>query len=203
MKKTLSSLLPSAIILAAGISERMGKPKCFLTDAQGRPFLLRILQAYLDYGCPEVCLVLNPQGKAWIRESGYNMPANVRILVNDKPEAGRFLSLQLGIRGLSEIMPAFIHNADNPMVNPLVLDALTEGLIDAEYVRPVFQDKGGHPVLLSCRLMSKIIMEVSHVENVRDYLRNYHQNTIRVSDPGILTNINTPEDYQKFIDTGA
>ncbi|MCK5839504.1 MAG: NTP transferase domain-containing protein, partial [Bacteroidales bacterium] len=54
----------SAVILAAGRSTRMGRPKFALRFAKNLTFLEKIITGYSSFGCRQIIVVLNEQGRA-------------------------------------------------------------------------------------------------------------------------------------------
>ncbi len=62
MTKALNTKKYSAIILSAGKSSRMGVPKFSLMFDDKSTFLEKIINAYADFGCEEIIVVLNNEG---------------------------------------------------------------------------------------------------------------------------------------------
>jgi len=63
-------------------------------------------------------------------------------------------------------------------------------------------ERGGHPVLVGGEWVDKILgLPVG--ENMRDLFRNNAMNVVdtEIDDAGIITNIDTPEDYQTLLNT--
>lgn len=187
----------SAVILAAGYSQRMGQPKLSLSFGQDRSFLDCCIGAFIDFGCAEVVVVTNKTGIKWIH--GRTWPDTMHPVLNPFPRKGRFVSLQLGLKALGKNQPVFLHNVDNPFVTVEILEKLAFYAGHADYIRPGYAGKHGHPVLISAKIASDIITTKHAGENVREYLAQYTQMLIPVNDPNVLVNINTPDEYKKFI----
>ncbi|MEC7065213.1 MAG: NTP transferase domain-containing protein, partial [Candidatus Thermoplasmatota archaeon] len=83
--------IPAAVVLAAGRSRRLGRPKA-LVGVNGRPLVAWIHQRLLAAGC-EVMVVVNPDLADDVRAV---LPGAL-IAVNDNPDAGRTRSLPLGL----------------------------------------------------------------------------------------------------------
>ncbi len=92
----------------------------------------------------------------------------------------------------------FIHNVDNPFVNHKLLSLLLENIHDYDYVVPTFNNRGGHPILISKKVLKDIIAENGHNLNLKDYLSIYKKKTVNVDDEKILINVNSKEDYNKL-----
>lgn len=188
----------SAIILAAGLSSRMGFPKLSLKTPDGNPFVSRLVEQFCDFGCEEVIIVINPAGKQIMESYGLESHPAVSIAVNDHPESGRFGSIRCGLEKVSEETAVFIQNVDNPFARGETLVSLLQNLKQDIYVRPVYGGKGGHPVLLGFDLIQKIKM-INHPEmKLSEFLHKQNGIDVEVLDSAILLNINTRDDFQKF-----
>ncbi len=186
----------AAVILAAGHSSRMGVPKMFLEVRPGVSFLDACVDVFINFGCKEVMVVTNPVFLKMV-EFQSSWKEVVHLVPNAYPDFGRFYSLQLGLKALSGIRGVFFHNIDNPFVTLEVLSALSSNDSEASVVRPSFNKKRGHPVLIKYNVIKDVLAENSYNHNLRDYLARYDNVSVPVQDSGILQNINTPEDYKK------
>ncbi|TVR42424.1 MAG: hypothetical protein EA394_03480 [Bacteroidia bacterium] len=202
----------SAVIMAAGISRRMGVPKLSLPFDESRSFVQRCVQVFADFPCREISVVVNDDGMKWLSENDPGWPANVHVVLNQHPEKGRFFSLQKGLEAIRELCPVFVHNVDNPFINTALLQQLASVIHKASFIRPVCGDKRGHPALISKKAATDILHESNPVHHVRLYLEKYPQQLVTVTDPNTLVNINTPAEYHQhfkglsiylFTDTGS
>lgn len=188
----------SAVILAAGKSIRMGVPKFALKFNENTSFLEKIVNEYTVFGCTQIVVVLNEEGALFLKQNPVSLSHNTRIVTNHHPEWERFYSIKTGLKRLDKSNLAFIHNVDNPFVIHGVLKSMLDKIEDAAYVVPVFNDRGGHPVLLSEMVIKNIIAEKEHDLNFRDFLKGSIKKTVEVQDGSILVNINTDEEYRSF-----
>ena len=69
--------------------------------------------------------------------------------------------------------PVFIHNADNPFANHKVLKALYSNRTDADLIKPVFKKTGGHPILISNKIVKDIVSYKNYDIHLNDFLKNY------------------------------
>lgn len=195
----------SAVILAAGLSERMGVPKLSLRYQGGMSFAEHCVFSFLDSGCRQVALVVNEKGFHWMAGHVPDFPAEVRVVINSHPELGRLYSLEQGLLRLDELLPTFVHNVDNPFVNPEVLLALEtaycgtitdwQGPEADHYFSPDFGGRGGHPVLLSPGVVKAMLKKKIDPSSLKAFLSGFHRVRVPVTDPSVLVNINTTEDY--------
>ena len=185
----------SVIIPAAGNSDRMGSAKAFLRLANGQTFAESLLSGYSRYGATPVILVVNESADPAKINSG-----SAICIINDHIDYGRSYSIKLGIQHIPAGHACFIQNVDNPFAGPDLLDQLLFNLKDDSYVIPVHGNKGGHPILLGTNIISELA-GIDSLFDFREVLRNFPRIEISWNDPAVLLNINTKEDYLKFLES--
>ncbi len=194
MKKQFSTL-----ILAAGNSSRMNFPKAFLPFHESSTFIGRILDTYIDAGAKGIVLLVNNElandMQQFLKNEYPSSP--IKLVVNDSLDKGRFYSVQLG---LSKIMtgPCFLQNVDNPFISKQLLQAMFEKLGEHDAVQPVFDGKGGHPVLLGNDMVKHLANLPSHEHHLKRELEKFDRYRLTWPSDLILANINTPELYQQY-----
>ena len=181
---------PATIILAAGSSSRMGIPKHQLLFTEGETFLEHIIRVYERISSFPLVVVVNP-------ESGIVEIPGTHIVVNSYPGKGRFQSIKLGLAETKN-KAVFIQNVDNPFINVGLLHQLVNQLGKADYAVPVYEGKGGHPVLLSAETAMKILSDYEIHNRFDEVLLNFKREDVAVGDPYIRVNINTKEDYLRY-----
>jgi len=188
----------SAIILSAGKSSRMGVPKFSLRFNETSTFLENIINEYSNFGCQEIVVVLNPDSASFLKQLDLNFPSNTKIVINEHPEWERFYSLKLGAKGLKIPTNTFVSNIDNPFVNQDVLNRLASTGEGFNYVNPTYNRKGGHPFLISEKVISDLVAEEQDQIHLKEFLGRYIKKSVDVNDEKVLLNINTKEEYQRF-----
>src|ERR1035437_1307843 len=185
----------SVVILAGGKSSRMNYPKPYL-DIEGMAFIEKISDTYKQAGIGSIIVVLNSkfcEGK-WLNIYE-KCKAKFTVVKNNKPELGRFYSLQLGLKEIGDEEFCFIQNVDNPYISDEIIDKIWENRNQEGYSSPVFNGKGGHPILISRYIMDQI----GNTENVDisliKYLSTYPKKEVEMNSDLVLRNINTPEEY--------
>ena len=144
---------PAAVVLAAGRSRRLGRPKA-LVGVNGRPLVAWIHQRLLAAGC-EVMVVVNPDLADDVRAV---LPGAL-IAVNDNPDAGRTRSLQLGLQALSEHLgrsPQRLVMApvDRPGWNEEMLVTL---LSSSQSAALAHNGRRGRPVVLDAPAIERVL----------------------------------------------
>ena len=187
----------SAVILSSGLSERMGQPKALLKWNQSSTFIEKIIGEFESFGCKQIICMINeitePACKKLV------VPKRVKFVVNHHPDWGRFYSIRTGLCEVKDSDFCFIHNVDNPFINTNTIEKLYSKRNPDAWCSPVFQDKGGHPVLIPSPIIKKIA-EIQDLDTtLADILSLYPKVKIEMDDGSIHRNINTPEDYRNYI----
>jgi molybdenum cofactor cytidylyltransferase len=188
----------TAIVLAAGLSSRMGRPK--MTLPWGNTTVLgRVLQV-LGASSPDEILVVT--GGAQEAVEAICDAAGVRTVHNREYASGEMLSsLQLG---LLSVLPttdtAMIVLGDQPGIQHEVVEALIRSYNDtgASLIIPSFQRRRGHPWLVARELWPRLL-EMRPPETPRDFLhrRSGIIHYVEVSTPSIVEDIDNLDEYVK------
>jgi CTP:molybdopterin cytidylyltransferase MocA len=188
----MPSLPIAAIILAAGSSNRMGTPKALLRHASGTSFARYLLNCFGLYGCSPVILVVAAGNDFPELHMGSHI-----LVVNQNPEKGRSHSIHLGIQYIPPGFACFIHNVDNPFLSPELLDELVSRFAPGQYTVPVFQGRGGHPVLLG-RCIVDVLKKSDPSVDFRETLNDFARVEAPFNSGQILININTQQDFTQY-----
>ncbi|MEI6435931.1 MAG: NTP transferase domain-containing protein [Bacteroidota bacterium] len=183
----------SAIITAAGSSGRMGSAKALLRHASGSSFARYLLNCFGLYGCNPVILVVSEELDVPELRSGSH-----QLAVNHHPELGRSHSIHIGLQYVPEGSACFIHNVDNPFLSPELLDELIRKSHPDSYTVPVYQKHGGHPILPGSGVVD-FMRNLDQITDFRELLNGFTRIEIPWRDKQILWNVNTPEDYENYL----
>lgn len=186
------------IILAAGNSSRMKTVKSFLKYDSNRCFIEKIIDTYLSFHCNKIILVKNSHQSQWSEIENIYRNTNLQIINNSKQELGRFYSLKLATKSLQQLDHCFIQNSDNPFVNYQLLQLLSDNRDKGDFQVPIFNNKGGHPILINNQIISDINYS-THFPTLNNFLKDYTRTNIQCKNNQILTNVNTPSDYRELI----
>jgi molybdenum cofactor cytidylyltransferase len=186
----------AAVILAAGQSSRMGQAKLLLP--WGKSTIIRtVCQQVAACGLDEILVVTGSRAEA-IAAEVEGLP--VRVIYNPQYEAGEMLSsLKTGITAIgSQIDACLVVLGDQPAVTAdicqQILAAYAEG--HGLIIAPAYQGQRGHPVLFD-RAYWPALQALPVDSAPRDVLREKPGQVfiVQVDTPGILLDIDTPEDY--------
>ena len=172
----------------------MGRPKALL-PIHSRTFLENILDAISHTSIEDVFVVLGHHRKEI--EERVKLPS---VVFNPDYEQGMVTSFQAGIRALSwDASAAFLFLVDHPLVDPKTLEAMIERLAPNRIVLPVFEGRRGHPVLFSSEVLQEILaLPPSQGTNIVVRKNPARIVEVSVNAPGILVDIDTPEDLEKL-----
>jgi CTP:molybdopterin cytidylyltransferase MocA len=185
----------AAIVLAAGLSSRMGRFKPLL-PLGGATVLERVVGLYREAGVREVKVVLGHRAEELLPLlRGWGMSP----VVNPDYREGMFGSVAAGVASLSPGVEAFfMHPVDIPLVRPETVRALGQALARdrASVIYPTFRGRRGHPPLISAGLAGAL-RSWRGPEGLRGFLRGYEGQALElaVADEFILRDMDLPADY--------
>jgi molybdenum cofactor cytidylyltransferase len=191
----------SAILLAAGESKRMGRPKQML-EWQGKTILLHVLKNLINSDVDEILLVLGHEAEQ-IRKSLPEFP--IKIVINPNYERGMASSLRQGLLAVDPRSEAFlVLLADQPGIGPEIINRVIRDFQQADpkrgICRPVYRGLQGHPVLIGIKYLQEALQLQGDV-GARQILINHPEDIleIEVDKDVVLMDMDTPEEYRKYM----
>ncbi len=179
------------IIPAAGSASRMGRAKLLL-PFRGGTIIEASVSAALS-ACQRVILVVGCGAAALAA----HFKGEPRVLPVENPDwrSGMFSSI---FRGMREVGTDrfFIALGDMPMIGPEVYIALLQAP-PAEAAAPVFRGTRGHPVLLGQRVRQEALRQDPASASMREILAGYAVSEVPWENDTILSDVDTPEDYER------
>lgn len=196
---------PAAIVLAAGRSERMGRPKALL-DFRGQPFVVRILQALEALEVKLRVVVLGPDAPR-VRPV---LAAHDCLIVEPTSAAAHLASeidsLRAALGAVRPLLPqgALAWPVDLPHVRVDTIGRLLEGhaRTGAAAVVPTFADRRGQPVIWDKALFDELETSPLGTRNGPGAILDAHASevlAVAVDDPAVLDDLNTPQDYERLV----
>ena len=209
--RIIPSTSTSAILLAAGVSRRMGTLKALL-DWQGRLLIIHQIVALREAGADEVVVVLGHRADELQARIGANRDVysvgNVRCVLNPDYAEGKTTSIKAGLRAVSgdanPAGPILFLNVDQPRSAGIVrqvLEAHQQGG-GALITIPTCNGKGGHPIAVSRSLYGEMLEISEMTQGMRAITERHKAETQRVElhAPELLWDVNTPEQYQAALE---
>lgn len=191
------------IILAAGISSRMGFPKALMPIGDSF-FLLNVYRRMVEAGVRPVHVVINIGLRSSLEAQVSKFPES-RFVLNDKPAKGQFHSFQLGLGAAAEngASAALIGLVDQPLIKPETISKILErGAASPEKVIiPQVAGKHGHPILIPRALFDGFLAAAEN-KTAQQVLHEHPEwiEYIELSDPSAVADIDSPEDLAKLQD---
>jgi molybdenum cofactor cytidylyltransferase len=195
------------VILAAGRSARMGKPKLLLPWG-GTSVLGHLIEQWEALGAKQVAVVCAP-GDLGLRAEmdRLKFPKENRI-GNPAPERGMFSSIQCAAQwpGWGAVLTHWaIVLGDQPHLQSQTLRQVLafSAAHPAKVCQPTRQGHGRHPVLLPKAVFRQVA--VSTAATLKEFLvaRPQELALCEVDDPGLELDIDRPEDYDRAVDMAA
>jgi molybdenum cofactor cytidylyltransferase len=192
-----------AVILAAGMSSRMGEPKQLLRLGE-KTLLGQVLDNARRAALDEIVVVLGAAAESISQQVDLS---KIKVVINSSYQQGMGTSLGAGLAALEPaINAALILLADQPFVRPTTLDRICEEYrrSQAQIVIPLYNGFRGNPVLLD-RSVFPEVMALSGDVGCRAIFGNHLEGIVKlpVDDVGTLLDIDSKADFDKLQGTGG
>ena len=191
------------IILAAGRSSRMGRPKALLPAEPGGPtFVRKIVHTLLEGGVIDALVVGRPEDEPLQREIDA-IGAHVRFVVNAHADSGQLSSVLAGLNAADKpgIEGVLVTPVDVPLIRAETVRTLLTAFSSqrAPIARATHGGRHGHPVIFA-RAVFDELRRADPALGAKAVVRAHAQDVanVEVDDPGVLHDIDRPEDYQRL-----
>jgi len=186
-----------ALILAAGESRRMGRPKLLLPF--GKQTMIETVISHVRQSQVDHILVVLGADSAKIKNKIKNLP--VTVISNPDYKQGMLSSIKCGFWNLPEKTEAvLVWLGDQPSIPSSVADQVIETYRRTKkgIVVPVYNNERGHPVLIDIKY-KKEIETLNPAIGLRQLVYNHPQDTVevKVDTASILRDIDSVDDYEQ------
>ncbi|AEV28725.1 putative MobA-like protein [Sphaerochaeta pleomorpha str. Grapes] len=195
--------LIKGIILAAGLSSRMGECKP-LMPVRGKTMIENSIDSMLESGVDSVIVVLGYQGKKIERMLEKRYQSSVAIVYNNDFKTTDMLhSIQIGVQSLGDCDAFFVLPADMPDIHSSTFQSLMECWVATSCLVafPCLDKKRKHPPLIDIRCRDTILFFKGQ-GGLRSVWHYFEDNiaTVSVEDMGCDTDLDTRKDYCSYIE---
>ena len=187
----------AGIVLAAGGSSRMGRPKMLLSVGGGT-LLSAVTRALLDGGLGSVVVVLGCEADHVRRSAGLPDDPRLRVAVNAHWPSGMASSLRRGIDECGEAKAALVALGDQAGITAervrRVVSAWRPGV---RLVVPASGGRAGHPVLFD-RALWEELRSLSGDVGGREVVKRHLEEAVVVPAEA-LADLDTEEDLRLYL----
>lgn len=172
-----------------------GRPKALL-QFNGRTFLEHVLDAIETAGITNTVVVVGHHRREIT--SALRLPSAV---FNSNYEQGMSTSVQAGIKALpAGTLGAGVFLVDQPLIDAGTVRALAAELRPGHIVLPFHERRRGHPAFFSSDLFEEIL-DLGSEQGLNTVVRRVPARIteVAVENPGVLRDIDTPEDFENLL----
>ena len=202
----------SAVVLAAGMSTRMGRNKLLLTY-RDKPLVVHAVDTLLASKVEEIVVVLGHEfEKVWDRLKGN--PSQVddgaqkcRVLLVRNPNyrEGLSTSVRTGVQAVSpDAQAIMIYLADQPLLEAADVDRIIAAFTAAKtenktIVVPFFKGERGNPVILDASLRDSILGIVGDV-GCKGVIKRYPEKVyaIEMDNDHVVRDVDDVQAYERL-----
>ena len=189
----------SGILLAAGLSSRMGEPKQLLPFGEST-IVETVVDSMLGAKFNEVIVVVGHCATE-IRAQLRTRP--VKIVFNPDYREGMLTSAQAGIRELPESDAFALMLVDQPFITSELIDRVVDGYVqtDKGITLPSYNYKRGHPVIFDRRYTDEVLGLDVESGGVRTLFKKNSDDIhyVPVDTDRVLRDIDYREDYERAL----
>ena len=186
------------ILLAAGLSSRMGRVKPLLPWGGGL-LLEKVIENARNSRLTCLIVVLGHEADSIRQRIDFKQ---TRVIVNSDYRMGQSSSLRAGLSALPDDTDAAMFLlGDQPLVTAEIIDRLIGAFEKrrSPLIIPTCQGKRGNPVLANNSIFD-LIQNITGDTGARALFRSLNEQIreVELSDPGILLDIDTMEEYRRL-----
>jgi len=189
----------SSILLAAGKSRRMDRPKQLMPWGQST-MLEQTIDNLLGSAVNEVIVVVGHKAEE-VRKTIGTKP--VKVAVNPDYEQGMSTSIVAGLSLIdSQAQAVMLVLGDQPLIDIQTINRLIDEFYDCDkgITIPTYHGKRGHPVIFAMKYKEELLGLKGDIGG-RQIIKDHPEDVLEVAVhcEGIITDIDTIIDYQSYI----
>ncbi|HXE42562.1 MAG TPA: nucleotidyltransferase family protein [Candidatus Baltobacteraceae bacterium] len=196
-----SSLHLGVVILGAGASSRMGKPKLLLPWEE-TTIIGHLISQWQELNASQIAIVVRPNDDLLFAElKRLNFPMQ-NCIENSQPEHGMFSSILCAANWNGwnkEISHFAIALGDQPHLEMKTLQTLLKFVTQnpQSICQPMCGNRIGHPAILPREIFGEL--QHSRAGTLKDFLKHFSGQSVQcvINDSGVTLDLDTPEDYNR------
>jgi molybdenum cofactor cytidylyltransferase len=188
------------LILAAGSSSRLGRPKQLL-EFNSKPLLQHAIDIASEINKGSLLIVLGANAEAIEKRVSLT---NVDITINKSWEEGMGSTIAHGVHRLLDLYPqltaVIVMVCDQPLITPALLNQLIETHEEKQklIVASAYGDSLGTPVLFERRFFNQL-MQLKGNEGAKRILYQHQEEVAAIDFPDGNIDVDTAADYERLI----
>lgn len=188
-----------AVVLAGGMSRRMGQPKVLMHWSGRKTILEQILEQLMLARVPNVTVVTGHRAG---EVGAMALRAGAAVTHNAHFATGEMLSsLKAGLQAMPpHVSAALVVLGDQPRIQARVVAQVLNGYAEGigDIVAPSYKMRRGHPILIDRRYWPEILALPEH-GSLRDILNQYKDRIgyVTVDTDSVLGDVDTPDEYRE------
>jgi len=203
----------SAVVLAAGMSTRMGRNKLLLTF-RDKPLVVHAVDTLLASTVGEIIVVLGHESEKVCNQledhagqvTNGAQTSRVRLVKNPDFRDGLSTSVRIGVGAVSsEAAAIMIYLADQPLLETADVDRIIEAFAAAKaekkmIVVPFFKGERGNPVILDASLRDSILGIVGDV-GCKGVIKRYPEKVyaIEMENDHVVRDVDDAQAYERLV----
>jgi len=197
----ISEVIVSAVVLAGGMSRRMGVPNKLLAEVNG---VVLVRQVTENFCHAATCCVTVVTGFEAERIRAAVEGLDVTLVHNPNFMEGLSASVKAGVRTVPDrVHGVLIALGDMPMVDTAIINQLITTFMEHgghAICVPVYHGRRGNPVLWPREFFSNILDLTGDI-GARQVLDRYPERIVEVpiENSGVIMDVDTPEELARFL----
>jgi molybdenum cofactor cytidylyltransferase len=188
-----------AIILAAGLSRRMGDRNKLLLPIGGKPMIRHVVETYLGAVDGQVCVVTGFEAQR-IKDALAGLP--IQFIHNADYDAGQPFSVRAGLLGAPDAQHVLIGLGDQPHLTIDDLRALIAAHLAANQHKisiPYQNITRGNPIVVPARMRTQLLLDETN-PGCGKFTRTHPElaQHIPMTQAGFFDDIDTPAAFAAF-----
>lgn len=189
----------AAIVLAAGLSRRMGDANKLLLPLGGQPLLRHGVSACIE-ACDAPVTVVTGHDSAAVAAALDGLLVN--LVHNPDFAQGQVTSIATGLRAVPEARATLVALADQPLLDAAALGWLFEAFAEAggeKITVPLQGETRGNPIVIPHALMPDLLTDRQN-PGCRKFIRDNPElvHWALTDNPAFFTDVDLPEDYDRL-----